>query len=122
MLTFGCARTHHASRSAAFVGAAFALAVSMSVVTFTSTWAQDVETGGCVGTWHSFNCVTRWGPDGDPFVRSVPQPSDTAEKARAAARERRWVDRCRPVITQDRYGVARYHYAMPGCEFGVGEY
>ena len=122
MLTFGCARTHHLSRAAASFGVAFALAVSMSIMTLRPAQAQQVESGGCVGARYSFNCVDRWGPAGDPFVRSVPQPSDKADKERAAARERRWVDRCRPAIAQDRYGVARYHYAMPGCEFGVGEY
>jgi len=78
--------------------------------------------GGCVGGRGSFNCVTRWAPAGDPFVREVPQPVDEAARARARERERRWVDRCHPVIEPDRYGVPRYHYAMPGCEFGVGEF
>ena len=43
-----------------------------------------------------------------------------AEKARLATRDHKWLARCRPVIERDRYGVARYHYAAPGCEFGVG--
>jgi hypothetical protein len=51
----------------------------------------------------------------------VPPPEDEAEKERAMARDRRWMERCRPIIAQDRYGVPRYHYAAPGCEFGVIE-
>ena len=43
-----------------------------------------------------------------------------AEKARLATRDHKWLARCRPVIERDRYGVARYYYAAPGCEFGVG--
>jgi hypothetical protein len=31
------------------------------------------------------------------------------------------MDRCRPSVRQDRYGVPRYHYAARGCEFGVIE-
>ncbi len=74
--------------------------------------------GGCVGG----NCTALWGPAGDPYFRHVPRSSDPAERARARERGRRWADRCRPSIKQDRYGVPRYSYAMPGCEFGVGEY
>lgn len=84
--------------------------------------AQEIKTGGCIGGWHAFNCVTLWAPAGDPFIRKVPQPTDPAEQARAEERDRRWVQRCHPVIKQDRYGVPRYHYAMPGCEFGDGEF
>jgi hypothetical protein len=51
----------------------------------------------------------------------VPEPLDEAEKARVMARDRRWRARCRPVVENDRFGVARYHYSAPGCEFGVGE-
>jgi len=59
---------------------------------------------------------------GDPFIRKVPQPRDAAERARAKDEDRRWVERCRPTIHPDRYGVPRYHYARPGCEFGVISY
>jgi hypothetical protein len=47
-------------------------------------------------------------------------PFDDADNKRAVKRDRRWVARCRPVVRQDRYGVSRYHYAAPGCMFGVG--
>lgn len=119
VLTFGCAKACRISRSAALIGGAFALGAM--AFTFTSARAQEIESGGCIGSWYTFNCTSRWAPAGDPFIRQVPPPGDAAERARANARDRRWVDRCRPMITPDRYGVARYHYALPGCEFGVGE-
>jgi hypothetical protein len=93
----------------------------LSVMTWTSAYAGGVSNTSCVGTWNGFNCVTRWGPAGDPYVRLVPEPLDEAEKARVMARDRRWRARCRPVVENDRFGVARYHYSAPGCEFGVGE-
>jgi hypothetical protein len=80
-----------------------------------------IKNGGCVSSWSSFNCVTRWAPAGDPYVRFVPQPLGEAAMARAKERERRWAERCRPTIAPDPYGVPRYRYAQPGCEFGVGE-
>ena len=43
---------------------------------------------------------------------------ERAEQAAAAERERRWLARCRPVVQQDQFGVGRYRYAAPGCEFG----
>jgi hypothetical protein len=121
VLTFGCARARQVSGAAGCVGAALALAVLTSVATIAPAQAQEIMTSGCIGGWHAFNCVTLWAPAGDPFVRTVP-PATAAERARAKKHERRWADRCRPVVRQDRYGVPRYHYAMPGCEFGVGEY
>jgi hypothetical protein len=120
VFTFSRAGTGRFARSASWAGAAFALTIIASAAC-ASAQAQEVMTGGCVGTWHSFNCATLWAPSRDPFIRHVPPPADAAALARARERDRRWVDRCRPILTQDRYGVLRYHYAMPGCEFGVGE-
>jgi hypothetical protein len=51
----------------------------------------------------------------------VPQPDNEADKERAAARDHKWIERCRPTIAQDHYGVPRYHYVAEGCEFGVIE-
>ena len=49
----------------------------------------------------------------------MPQPQSAEERAAAEARDRRWVARCRPAIRQDHYGMPRYSYAAPGCEYGV---
>jgi hypothetical protein len=38
--------------------------------------------------------------------------------AGAEARDRRWVERCSPLIRQDHFGMPRYSYSAPGCEFG----
>jgi hypothetical protein len=117
--TFSSAEAHPARWTAVRVGFAIALSVLATAASPASSLAQDLITSGCIGSWRATNCVTRYGVAGDPFVRPVPRSND---RARAEQRERRWVTRCQPTIKQDRYGVARYHYAMPGCEFGVGEY
>lgn len=115
MLTFNCARV--ASWSAARFGAA----VTLSVITWSAAYADGMAVGGGVGSRGSVSCVVRWGEAGDPYVRLVPEPANEEEKACAAERDRKWQERCRPIIGQDRYGVPRYQYAAPGCEFGVIE-
>jgi hypothetical protein len=74
----------------------------------------------CFGGHGSFSCSGGWAVPGDPYIRVVPQPLGEAEKSLAASRDRRWLIRCHPVIARDYYGVARYVYAAPGCEYGVG--
>jgi hypothetical protein len=51
----------------------------------------------------------------------VPQAETDAEKASATERDQKWLQRCRPIVAQDRYGVPRYHYAAAGCDLGVIE-
>jgi len=106
-----------------------ALAVTVAIIAAALAWrpahAAGVAVGGCIG-WHgyfdsSFNCVVRWGEPTNPYVRLVPSPLGEAEARRAAARDRQWEQRCRPAIFQDMYGVPRYRYAAPGCEFGIIE-
>lgn len=81
--------------------------------------AAGNEVGGCVGSWDTFNCVWRWGANRDPYVRQVPEPASDADKGFSTEREHRWEQRCRPQIAVDRYGVGRYVYSVPGCEFGA---
>jgi len=116
VLTNRPAEASFASRSAASVGAAIAL----SLAAFTSAYGGTVVDLSCIGPAKSFNCAAQWGTAGDPYVRQVPEILGEAEKARLATRDHKWLAHCRPVIERDRYGVARYHYAAPGCEFGVG--
>jgi len=92
-----------------------------SAMTWSVAYADGMAVGGCVGTRGSVNCVVRWGEAGDPYVRTVPEPANQAERARSAERDHKWQDRCKPVIAQDRYGVPRYQYSAPGCEFGIIE-
>jgi hypothetical protein len=116
VLTSHRAEAHSASWSAAHVGAA----IILSVITLTSAYAGSVIDLNCVGGARSFNCVAQWATAGDPYIRIVPDALDEAEKAHATALDRKWLARCRPVIERDSYGVARYHYSAPGCEFGIG--
>jgi hypothetical protein len=96
-------------------------AIVVSAVTLTSVYAGGVGNMSCVGGRGGVNCVEQWGPAGDPNVRAVPpKPLGDEERARAAARERRWLAQCQPEIRRDPYGVARYVYAARGCEYGVG--
>ena len=105
-----------ASQPAAQVGAA----ILLSLVTFTAAYAGNVGDHSCVGTARSFNCVDNWATSGDPYVRIVPGAVGEAEKAQMMERDQRWLARCRPLVQRDSYGVARYYYASPGCEFGIG--
>jgi hypothetical protein len=120
VLTFQFARAKRRARSAGAIGAALALSVPLWCAGLAAAQAQMIASGGCI-RGYGFNCVLRWGPASDPYVRSVPRSLDAAAIARAKELDRHWVDRCRPVIAPDRYGVPRYRYAQPGCEFGVGE-
>jgi hypothetical protein len=113
VLTLRCARLVSWS---ARLGAA----ATLSVLTWTAASADGMVVGGCVGSRYSITCVSRWSGYNDPYVRPI-QPATEAEKALAAEREHKWQARCRPAVYQDHYGVPRYEYAAPGCEFGVIE-
>ena len=66
------------------------------------------------------SCVEVHRELGNAYVIHVPPPRP--EDAREAENhERLWRARCRPAIKQDRYGMNRYVYAAPGCEFGKYE-
>ena len=121
MLTLSCVRLASASRCAARFGGAVTLSVVTLAMIWSAAYADGMAQGGCVGGNGSLNCVVRWGEAGDPYVRTVPPPADEVERTRSAERDRKWQQRCRPTIMQDRYGVARYRYSAPGCEFGVIE-
>lgn len=115
MLTNRPAGKSSACWSLARLGAA----IGLSAATLTSAYA-GAGMLSCVGGARSLNCAAQWGPAGDPHVRAVPRGLGEAEKVQSAMRERRWLIHCHPVIERDAYGVARYYYAAPGCEYGVG--
>jgi hypothetical protein len=78
--------------------------------------------GSCVYSHGYEICSERWGDIKSGLPRIIEVPAPQGERAsEAEARERKWLARCRPVIRQDRYGVGRYAYARPGCEFGKSE-
>ena len=126
MLTFRSAKTACARREplAGFglqLFGAIALSAATLLAISSAADADGMAVGGCVGSKAGASCVARWGEAGDPYVRMVPPPADDTERTRSAERDRKWEQRCRPVIMQDRYGVARYQYAAAGCDFGVIE-
>jgi hypothetical protein len=104
------------SVSRPLLGSVAALSLVGAAAAFGPVHAGGIRATTCVGSYGTFSCVTQWGASGDPYGRRPPSAQDDAE---AAERERQWVARCRPVIWQDRYGVGRYAYAAPGCEFGI---
>jgi hypothetical protein len=76
----------------------------------------------CVYSYGLEICNERWGKTEGGFPRVIQVPAPRAEEAEERGRhERKWLARCHPVIKQDRYGVGRYFYAAPGCEFGKTE-
>jgi hypothetical protein len=84
---------------------------------FAPAHAGEMMTETCVGTGGTYSCF--WHDrDDDPYVRHVSPPRSDKEIAESAERDRLWAARCRPVVRPDAYGVGRYRYAAPGCEFG----
>jgi hypothetical protein len=87
------------------------------------------ESTSCVAARGMANCVTNFrDTTRDPHVRHVRgydgQYSEEAlERARkeSLARDRKWLAFCKPVVVKDRYGIERYLYDKPGCEFGRTE-
>jgi hypothetical protein len=95
------------------------LAVLAMPSTFGAAYGGAIESTSCVGRYDAFSCSTVWGQAGDPYIRTMPGPRSAQEEAEFVERDHKWIERCHPVIKQDRYGVSRYHYAASGCEFGV---
>jgi hypothetical protein len=91
----------------------------LSAVTSTSAFAGSVINLNCIAGSRSFNCVAQMATAGDPNIRVVPELLGDAQKAQTV-RDHKWVARCHPVTERDSYGVARYRYAAPGCEYGLG--
>jgi hypothetical protein len=103
----------------AWLAALAVLALSMMAAPARSQAGEGVYTWNCFGSRYSRSCVGIF-RDGrnNPHVIKVPGPTSPEETAAAEARDRRWSERCSPVISQDRYGMPRYTYRAPGCEYG----
>ena len=76
--------------------------------------ADGVRATSCINSWRSMTCVTNW----RKWYPEPPKPPTEQEIAESRERDRKWQARCQPIIQQDGFGVARYTYAAPGCEFG----
>jgi hypothetical protein len=100
--------------------AALALPVlSMMSAPARSEPGEGVHIFNCYGTRNTESCISTFHSGRlNPHVITVPAPTSADEVAAAEARDRRWTEVCRPVIRQDRYGMPRYSYAAPGCEYG----
>lgn len=79
---------------------------------------ERATTVHCIGRWGSVSCIRFRRAWIHPHIARVPQPVSEQDRADAEARDRRWVERCQPVIRQDQYGMPRYTYAAAGCEYG----
>jgi hypothetical protein len=122
VLTNQLARAPHPSRLLVRIGVAVVLSIAATAsAAVTSAIAGGVGDVSCLGSApKSFNCAGRWDmAPGDVYVRLVPEPGE-AQKAALKERDRKWLAHCRPVVERDDFGVARYHYAAPGCEYGIG--
>ena len=64
-----------------------------------------------------YSCVWNSG-GGVPGVIRLDTARSERDAAESAERDRLWAARCRPQARVDQYGVRRYRYAAPGCEFG----
>ena len=92
-----------------------ALALLATSVPLAPAKASGTDVTNCIRSFGEYSCVESWNSTGDPSARRAPDPQEEAE---SAERERQWEARCHPVVREDQYGVARYQYAAPGCEFG----
>jgi hypothetical protein len=96
-----------------------ALAAWLTSLTPVPAQADSVESTSCVGTFWSQSCVTRWRDNvGNPHFIEVSPLRSEQDIAESKERDRLWQARCKPLVERDRYGVGRYTYAQPGCEFG----
>ena len=79
----------------------------------------DTVVGSCVTSGGGAHCVRqfRYGDPGNSGIKSLREPIPE-EVADLREREARWVERCRPMLRRDAYGVGRYVYAARGCEYG----
>lgn len=99
-----------------------ALAAAASAIGASPAAADWTMMSSCVGGWGMRSCVLNWRDNPrDPHLRSISDEISEEEARRSEARDRKWMSYCKPVLVEDRYGVARYRYAKPGCEFGRSE-
>jgi len=105
------------SGSRLLLGGVAALALWGAPATFERAQAGGAGAVSCVGSAGAISCAGRWEWTGEGRRRQLTEQ----EEAESAERHRKWVARCRPVIKQDQFGVGRYFYAAPGCEYGKYE-
>jgi hypothetical protein len=94
--------------------AAFMLAAAPAPALAQRTWSTS-----CVFIYGSISCTStrRRGPV-NPHIVTAPDVLSDKERAEIERRDKQWEARCRPELRRDEFGVQRYVYAAPGCEFG----
>jgi hypothetical protein len=99
--------------------AVIAVALGAASAPATAQRVTDTVVGSCVYGGGAVNCVRqyRYGDPGHRGIQSLREPAPE-EVAELREREQRWVERCRPTLRRDAYGVGRYVYAARGCEYG----
>jgi Domain of unknown function (DUF6894) len=76
----------------------------------------------CIHSGRSVTCVASSGyPNGIAKILRIEASDQPGDEANRAEREQKWIARCHPVRRPDKYGMTRYHYSAPGCEFGATE-
>jgi hypothetical protein len=95
------------------------LAAIVLVLSLSPAESSDLDASNCIGRNGNVSCVEIWRQGAvNPNIRPLPPAGSEQESAAMRQRLERWQARCRPVIRQDAYGVQRYRYAAPGCDFG----
>jgi hypothetical protein len=95
------------------LAAALMLSTALSPA-WSPAWADGIRSTNCIAFHGMLSCTTKW----QRWEPKEPPPPTEQELAEMRERERIWTERCKPVVHQDAYGVQRYTYAAPGCEFG----
>ncbi len=99
-----------------------AIAVAGAMFSLAGVPVAEANSGvlNCSGGRSSFNCALLYGggEEGLGRVIEIPAARSDEQRARMDERDRKWRAHCQPSLHYDRYGVARYSYKAPGCEFG----
>ncbi len=104
------------------LAAAGLFALALVALSFSTAKADWSITSSCVGGWGMGSCsAVKRHSVRDTHLRHVPGFDTEQEAKESMAQDRKWVSFCKPVVFTDRYGVSRYSYARPGCEFGRSE-
>jgi hypothetical protein len=83
-------------------------------------YANGSGTGSSSG-YFSRSCIEIRHELTNPYIIHIAPPRTAEEIADANERDRLWRTRCKPIVKQDVYGVPRYSYAAPGCDYGKFE-
>lgn len=76
--------------------------------------AGDSMSLSCVGGGGAVSCTVTRGGFGPAHVIKVSPATDPDSERR----DRQWWKLCSPKVVLDRFGVRRYAYTKPGCEYG----